>query len=220
MQRSWAGVPGASLLNINMRNVKQLLVFVGLVLAVACGGGKSPHPPDATVTTAPRTIVDSVFPVAEEIRRFKAAHGGSTAAELQGGAQSRDELVRDFVRALEQHDSASLRAMVLTAGEFIDLYYPTSMYAQPPYRQSPELRWFLMQENSNKGIGRLLQRYGGRPTGFQGYDCAATVQIEGQNHIHDRCTVAWSQRPTTLRAFSTIIERDGRFKFMSYANDL
>jgi hypothetical protein len=167
-----------------------------------------------------RTVIDSIFPVEEAVRRFKAARNGVSATELQNGSTSRDELVERFINALEHQDTAALREMILNVGEFIDLYYPSSIYFRPPYKQSPEVRWFLMQENSNKGITRLVQRYGGQPTGFSGYTCADTPIVEGDNRLWDRCVVTWKLQPSPLKIFSTIIERGGRFKIMSYANDL
>jgi hypothetical protein len=199
--------------------MKKTLLWL-MVIAAGCSSGDATSRPQTAAVDSPRTIVDSVFSVEAEIARFKAARHGAAARRLEGGASSRDELVRRFVAALEQRDTAALRSLVLNAGEFIDLYYPTSLYARPPYKQSPELRWFLMQENSNKGFHRLLQRYGGRPAGYAGYRCADTPNVEGDNRIWDRCTIAWALHPTPLRAFSTIIERSGRYKFMSWANDL
>ncbi|MGQ0814171.1 MAG: hypothetical protein ACT4O1_06860, partial [Gemmatimonadota bacterium] len=73
----------------------------------------------------------------------------------------------------------------------IDIYYPSSIYVKPPYKQSPELVWFLMQQSSEKGIKRALDRYGGL-----------------------------AEVSSAIRLFGPIMERDGRFKFLSYANDL
>jgi hypothetical protein len=197
---------------------KRHIVLLLSVLAVACRAGES-QPADRATTDAPHGVVDSIFPVEEEVRRFRTARNLGETSKLNGGASSRDELVQRFITALETSDTAALRGLVIDAGEYIDLYYPTSIYYKAPYKQSPELNWFLMQENSNKGFVRLLQRYLGKPTGFRGYTCVET-KTQGPNRIHDRCAVAWTLEPSTMRVFSTIIDRDGQFKFMSYANDM
>ncbi|HEY0672240.1 MAG TPA: hypothetical protein VGD27_08245 [Longimicrobiales bacterium] len=178
---------------------------------IACGG---------QVQTPSAGVVDSIFPVAEEMRRFKAARHDVRARNLAHGASSRDQLVHRFITALERADTAALRGLIIDASEFIDLYYPSSIFARPPYHQDPELRWFLIQENSNKGLTRLLRRFAGQPTGFRGYHCAPEPTIEGKNKVWDRCRVEWGASSAPVRAFSTIIERDGRFKILSYANDL
>jgi hypothetical protein len=138
---------------------------------------------------------------------------------LKSGAQTRDALVEEFITSLEQADTARLRELALTAGEFIDLYYPASIFARAPYKQSPELRWLLLQQQSEKGLNRLLQRFGGQVAGFQGYRCAVQ-QTEANSTISDRCTVEWAAHREPVRLFSTIIERDSRFKFVSFANDM
>lgn len=200
-----------------------IMIRSAILLATALGilacSGEGPANQSAQPAAAPVSAVDSIFPVEEEIRRFKLARNGVGATHLEGGTASRDELVDRFLTALQQQDTTVLRALVLSAGEYIDLYYPTSMYFRAPYKQSPELNWFLMQENSNKGFTRLLRRYGGKPTGFEAYTCAEK-KTEGMNTLHDRCTITWALQPATMRVFSTIIERAGRFKIMSYANDL
>lgn len=190
--------------------MKRIIPFWACAL-IACGG---------QAQTPAAIVVDSIFPVEEEIRRFKAARHDEHASELANGALSRDQLVHRFITALQRADTAALRGLVLDASEFIDLYYPSSIFARAPYQQHPELRWFLIQENSNKGLTRLLRRFSGRPTGFRSYDCAPEPMIEGKNKLWDRCRVEWDASSAPMRAFSTIIERDGKFKILSYANDL
>jgi|SRR5688572_1163885 len=213
-------VAGLDTLRAELASMKQLFALTfALAFVTGCGRNEA-APVTQADTVAVRTIVDSILPVAEEVRRFKASRGGIAAAELTNGATSRDALVEMFITAVEKRDSVTLGEIAINAGEFIDLYYPTSQFARPPYKQSPELRWFLLSENSDKGVNRLLQRFSGGSTGFHSYSCNQEPVVEGANRIWDRCTVTWSHQPRTIRLFSTIIERNGRFKIMSYANGL
>jgi hypothetical protein len=196
-------------------------MLAACITLLSCAPDEQPAHTAGRARSVPAGIVvDSSFPVEEQIRRFKAARSGAAATELTGGSASRDALVARFVTAVANHDTADIRSMALNAAEYIDLYYPSSMFAKPPYQQSPELRWFLMQELSNRGISRLLQRYGGQPIALRAYRCAAQPIVEGENKQWDRCVVSWNLQPSNLRIFSTIIERDGRFKIMSFANGL
>ena len=165
-------------------------------------------------------VVDSIFTVEEDIARFRAARAKPAATELTGGAPSRDALVQRFMRAVETRDTAALRAMVLSDAEFIDLYYPTSIYVKQPYRQSPDLVWFLMQQSGGKGVRRVLERFGGRPTNYEGYRCAEEPTVRDENRFHGDCAVSWSMTPGPIRLFGPIMERNGQFKFISYANDM
>ena len=166
-----------------------------------------------------RTIVDSIFPVEEEIRRFKAVRNAAAATELKNASSSRDEVVSRFLRAIETRDSADLRALTIDGAEFIDLYYPTSMYSHPPYKQSPEVVWMLQQQNSDQGLQRVLKRFGGQTTNLKSYACKPDPRVEGANRFWDECTITLTDG-STVRLFSSIIERDGRFKILSYANAL
>ncbi|HEX3159051.1 MAG TPA: hypothetical protein VHQ45_11070 [Gemmatimonadaceae bacterium] len=142
---------------------------------------------------------------------------------LTGGATSRDELVAGFVRAVETSDTTALRGLVLTRAEFAHLYYPSSQYVAAPYRLDPGLLWFFTQQNSEKGIVRVLRRYGGRPMGMESYACPGAPERRGQNTLWGDCTVRF--RPTAtdstleLRLFGSILERGGRYKFVGYSND-
>jgi hypothetical protein len=167
-------------------------------------------------------VVDSVFPIEEEIRRFKARLTGPIPDTLEYAAPSKDALAEQFSRALQQRDTIRLRQLALSPAEFIGLYYPHSQYTRPPYRQPPSFVWFLIQQNGEKGLSRLLQRYGGQETGFRGIECPDPPQSQPPNRFWV-CVVRWQAapgRPDPLRAFGSIMERDGRFKFVSYANSL
>lgn len=193
------------------------------MLVTACSRHADPADTGTTSPAASQGVVDSIFPVEEEIRRFRLELNGATAERLEHSAPSRDELVNRLIGAIERTDSAEIGRLMISAAEFLDLFYPDSPYARPPFRQNPAFVWFQIGQNSEKGIGRAVQRYGGRPANFSGYDCDPEPEIQGTNRLWNGCRVHW--KPTadaagTLRLFGTIIEREGRYKFVSYANDL
>jgi len=79
-----------------------------------------------------------------------------------------------------------------------------------------------MSEGSTRGLGRLLRRYEGRPLDVVSQACEATPKREGPNTLWERCRVRHVRAPgdtVTERLFGSILERDGRFKFVGYAND-
>jgi len=93
---------------------------VGGILALALGGCQ-PQPKPVTQREAakpPHTPirVDSAVPREIALTRFQQASQRATAFE--GGAPSRDALVRSFVRAVETKDTATLRRLVISRGEF------------------------------------------------------------------------------------------------------
>lgn len=195
------------------------LVFA--LAALACSSGEAREarevePPQM----AAAGVVDSILPLEEALSRFRTDLAETTV--LEGEAPSRDELVRRFVRALESHDTTALKRMVLSRAEYAWLYYPTSTFSREPYYQMPQLNWFLNVASSQKGITRVVTRYGGKKLDFAGYECPDSARTDGGLSFWDRCVVSFQQEgePRRMRLFGSIIERSGQYKFYSYANDL
>lgn len=204
------------------------LFFAGYVLATvplaglsaACGQARdepSRSGPDGVPESG---HADSVLPVAAALTRFR--EGLPPVARLDGGGGTRDELVETFIRAVERNDTAAVSRMHVSRAEYAYLYFPTSIYMRKPYVQPPEIAWLLSTQSSEKGIARVLRRLGGRELGFAGYRCGEELQ-EGDNTLWRACTVTYrdpgARSVVTRRLFGAIIERDGRSKFLSYAND-
>jgi hypothetical protein len=177
---------------------------------------------DSVVRARPGYIVDSILPVDEEIRRFTATLGERPSG-FSHGATTRSSLVTQFVRAIEQNDTTALTQLVIDRREFGYLVYGTSPNAAPPYRQSPDLVWLMRSASTEKAATRLLTRFGGRPLGFAGYSCPSAVERQGENRLWSGCVVrrqAAGGDARDLRMFGAIIERNGRFKFLSLTNGL
>jgi hypothetical protein len=164
--------------------------------------------------------VDSAIPIEEALRRFR--EGLRQPKSLQGGFTSRERLVRSFVRALEARDTAALGRMALGMAEFALFYYPSSPMSRRPYELAPGLLWFQLQGESNRGASLLLAERAGRPLGYLGHTCGQP-RTEGENRLHPYCglrRVSETGDMVTERLFGLIIERDGKYKFVSYANRL
>ena len=189
-----------------------LLILSGLLVA-GCGTVEEAEP-------VVQGIVDSVFPIDEEIRRFVATLD-SVPAALRHGAGSRDELVQRFIRAVETRDTTELPRLVIQRDEFITFYYPHTRYTERPYELAPALLWFQMENPSSRGLNRLLERLGGRSLDFEGLSCPDEPRMEERNRIWDGCTVRVRGQDGTVaphQLFGSILERDGTWKFLSYAN--
>ncbi|MBA3893449.1 MAG: hypothetical protein H0X69_07100 [Gemmatimonadales bacterium] len=167
-----------------------------------------------------RTVVDSAVPIAVALERFR--RDVPRPQGLEGGFGSREDLIRGFVAALEMSDTAALNRMLMRKDEFAWLYYPSSHLSQAPYELPPDLLWFQFRGEVEKGASLLLSERAGRPLGYVGHDCA-TERSEGENRIHGHCVLRrMTAAGDTLgeRLFGLVVERGGRFKFVSYANKL
>ena len=166
-------------------------------------------------------VIGELVPIDEQLRQFQA--GVARVDTLSGGAPAREALVRRFVAALEARDTAALRAMHLSRAEYAYLYYPTAAVARPPQQLDPETAWLLLTLESDKGVRRAIARLGGRPLGYTGHACAESPAAEGENRLWQGCAVRWRApggAPDSLSLFGPVLERGGRFKFVSYRNKL
>lgn len=220
-----------------MRRFTSIAIISLIAVAIACRsdtksspGAERPAPADSlsrarqdSINRAqPGYVVDSILPPDEAMRRFRATFPGDSARMLIGGSTSRDALVRRFVRAVAEADTADLRAMALHGREFADLYYADSPHSRPPYRQPPAFAWRLIQDPSTAGLTKLLQRVAGKPLHFVSERCDPKVAREGKSTRYSGCLVRVVNAAgdtVTKRYFGSILERDGRFKFLSYTND-
>lgn len=165
--------------------------------------------------------IDSVVSREVALERFRA--GLAPAQELAGGALSREELVRAFARGIAAADTATLRGLTLSRAEFAWLYYPTAPQGLPPYDLAPGLMWELQQLDSERGLRRAMDRLGGRPWRYLSHACDPQISRQGANALYGPCRVKLlTGNADTLeqRLFALILERHGRFKFVSLANKL
>lgn len=197
------------------------------LLIAACGRADAPIPDSAAAAaTAGRPArdtlpVDSLLPPEEALRRFR--EGVPVVTALAGGAPARDSLVRLFVAAVARRDTALVNRLIVSRAEFAHLYYPSSPLREPPYGLDPQMMWFQLRTQSEKGIGRLFDRFGGRPLEFAGHTCPTPPLRQGANRVWEGCTVRLRDADGQVRAhrlFGAIVARDGQYKFVGYGNDL
>ena len=197
-----------------------LLVVTSLAMACAPEAG-TPEADQAVMEPPPGRMVDSIFPIEEEIRRFR--EGLLEATAFSGGAPSRDTLVERFVAVVESGELQPLAELLLTRSEFGYLYYPHTIYTAPPYELSPGLLWFQMENLTSRGLTRLSQRLAGNPLHVTGYTCEEPPLVQEENTVWNECRLAMDPpdgEPYDIRLFGSIVERGGVFKFVSYSSEL
>lgn len=195
------------------------LCLVGAVFVTACDARSTPK---TGAADAPAGVIDSALPIPVLLERFRATTT-DTPAVLRGGAERPETLVRALLAAVSARDTATLRSLVMTRSEFAWLYYPHTKFVARPYELGPELVWLQHVAGSETGAVRLLERYGGARLRFEALLCADSVIVEGPNRITPGCRVRFAaadSAPRTLQLFAGLLARDGRYKFLSYANDL
>lgn len=198
-----------------------LLSFIVLASAItACDRAATP---DAARSDAPRaSVVDSALPIDTLLHRFRATLP-DTPTTLAGGVPTAEGLTRALLRALQTQDTATVQRLVLSASEFAWLYYPHTRFTRAPYELGPDLLWLQLGMASEKGAVRLIRRYGGRPLRFEALTCPDSATEEGPNRVLVGCRVRFAASDSAareLRLFGSLLQRDGQYKFVSYANEL
>lgn len=163
-------------------------------------------------------VVDSILPVAEALRRFRAPIPRTDT--LLHASPSVQALVQRLAHSLQTRDTADLAAMIMTQAEFAWLFYEESPLSKPPYEAPPGLLYGQLLSASDKGARELLERFGGSAVRVSALSCP-DPETEGRNQLYKRCTATFSapgKKTLTGNLFGTIIARDGRFKLLSYAN--
>ena len=192
-----------------------ILAVAAFLSVVACSNG--PAPADTSGATPPSTVVDSILPPAEALRRFRV---GTDSVAMLAGLPSLRELLAEFRRAASADDTIALRGLAIDRGEFAWLVYPESRLSRPPYRQPPEIAWLVLRQASEGGLRKLLAR---RSTmTLLDARCPDSAQVERRMRTISGCTVR-VQTPDNVRdvrLFGRVVELDGRWKIVGYDGDL
>ena len=210
----------------------QVRTCVLLVTLAACTPGDQPkrgvqaaadsQAANIRAVVAAGGVVDSILPIAEHLRRFRAT-AGERPDTLRHASPTAKLLLDRWARALSARDTTALNQMLLDRAEFAWLYYPDAKMSKPPYEAPPGLLWGQLLASSNTGVHKLLNKFGGASLSIRSFTCPRAAEIEGDNRLHEGCIVRLKAGQSSVapnRFFGTIIERNERFKFIGYANRL
>ena len=167
-------------------------------------------------------VVDSILPIPVQLDRFRSGMTDKPDT-LRHASPSVNALVMRLSIAIAANDTAALNAMMMDRAEFAWLYYPGSKMSLPPYEAPPQLLWGQILASSNEGAQNLLKKFGSSPFKVTGVNCPKPPVAEGQNLLHEGCLLKVASPgavPGEGQYFGTILERDKRFKFVSYASRL
>ena len=192
-----------------------------LLVAVLLGSCGPDAPRMREAGPAKTSAVDSIFPMAEQLRRLRATIAVHPDT-FTFGAPSRGELARRFVRAVARRDTAELVRLALDRAEFAWLFFEHHPYAKPPYESPPALLWYQITNESDQGVSRLLERFGGAVLALRQLRCPSPVERYGPVMLQQGCVlrVSLNGKAEEGRFFGSMVGRDGRYKFLSYANKL
>jgi len=149
----------------------------------------------------------------------------SPPLRFEGGAASVAELVQEFIEVLEANDPDGLQRLRVTEREYRELVVPGNVRKGEPAQvlstEASEYFWQLMDQKSRHFQELLLLRFGGETYAIN------TVEFE-KGHKEYAGHQAWRRLALVvtdergnerLIRTGSIIERDDRFKFVSFIRD-
>lgn len=199
--------------------IRARLLVLALAACQPVGGFESGEDRPTRLGSTSVTV-DSIRPIEEEIELFRASLPEHPTT-VSGGAASVDELLEAFVAAVNRGDGRRLAELTLTRAEFAYFYYPHTRYTRPPYELSPALVWYRLASRSSRGASRLTTTFESRELQLRGSSCASPEAL-GDGRLHDCLATVLDAdgRWVDVRIFGRILERDGRYKFVSLGNEL
>ncbi len=191
---------------------------MSLCLAVAsCRPTERQLHAEASPPTVTHTV-DSILPIAEHLRRFR--EGVPSVDTLAHAAESTVELVNRVLAATTMRDTAALLRLGLSKAEYGWLYYPHHIYTDPPYELDPGTFWMMIQGNNSKGLERLLRYRGGFQLKRKALNCKPSTAVRPPLREWNQCELVLvvDGQEQKEQLFGSIVEIDGRYKLVSYAN--
>lgn len=147
----------------------------------------------------------------------------SSSRPLDGGASSVVDLVELAMDAFESHDTTALERLLIRRDEFVDIIYPELglfyASARDTRIETKQFLWENQDRNSQKGLRKALREVGRKRMRVIDVRFEGGVKTFRTYKLHEGTQViVRTERGTeaTLLALGSIVERDGRFKLMSY----
>ncbi|HZD05242.1 MAG TPA: hypothetical protein VE173_10000 [Longimicrobiales bacterium] len=144
----------------------------------------------------------------------RAAPAGSPLADTRDSAA---ELIQAVLEATKVKDREALRGLLVTRDEYERLLWPE----MPDGRYTPfDFVWSLNATNSRKGLGQLLERYGGLD--LELVSLAFTDDPEAYDHftLHAGARVTVRRGDTgeegILPSLDVFVEYGGTWKLVNY----
>ncbi len=196
-----------------MRHALGLALLAAVMASSACSRS------DARATTVAPS--DTLHSSEESLRRFR--HTLTPVESLAPVFKSKEDLARAYVAAILSSDMRGIAQTLMTRAEFAWVYYPENPLSRPPYELPAGLAWFELEGNSLAGVRRALATYGGRGVVLRELQCSLAPVEQRTNRLWNGCVAVLRHEDGSdaeVRMFGTILERGGRFKLVTAANDL
>ena len=141
------------------------------------------------------------------------------ALVLQGAAESLDDLLHTVERGLAESDTARLQDLMIDEREYREILFPAFPVSHPPINASFETVWVLQYPDSQRGLERILERYGGRDVRVTAirFDEPDQDFVNFVLHETSHVDVTIDGEPfRNVRLFGSVVEVGDQWKVLTY----
>ena len=154
---------------------------------------------------------------------WPATHDASAAGpKLAGGTSSKEELIQRFVDAISDNDGGRLRSLQVNEDEYADIILPGAVPEGEPIRTWPEdvRRYFAREfiQKSQMTALNLAETYKGHHYEIESVAFEQGTKRYANHFVYRQLRLQLKDETGAEHSLSTgsIVEIDGRYKFMSY----
>ena len=141
--------------------------------------------------------------------------GKSNSTRLHNTFKSPDDLIQRVLQALEENDTAGLRALCLSRYEHDSVLVP----AMGKENVDLDLAWFYLAANIDRGVSYAISTYGGRQLTLVSVEFRKSREKYRALNLHRNPQVTVRDQATgetfDLPIFGTVAEENGHFKLVS-----
>ena len=135
---------------------------------------------------------------------------------LENARSSKEAVARALLEAVEDRDTAAIRALVVTREEYEELIWPEL----PDRDQMPfDFAWSLNRAGSRKGIAELVDRLGGAPLALESFHFDEDPEVYAGFTLHRGARVLARRGDTgaigRVPSLDVLVEYGGGWKLMN-----
>jgi hypothetical protein len=133
-----------------------------------------------------------------------------------------EDLARRVVEAVRTKDVPTLRDLRVSEKLYKEELCPAFLASKPRHTMNVDFHWNLLQVNALEGMREILNRYGGQPIEYRGLEDPDEIEEYGTfrlwRRVRVRIQLEGKEKEISARLFGAIVERNGRFKLLSYVS--
>lgn len=143
-------------------------------------------------------------------------------APFPGSGSSLPEVGQRVLEGLAAGDHASLAALRLSRGEYVDVVWPELPASHPDLNVPVEYVWADIEARDRSALIRLAPQFEGLAAELEDVACTGKVEEFETFRVHTDCwvTIATPSGDRRIQLFKDVVERGAGYKLFRYYDDV